>query len=528
MSGRDGIFLACDTLPENPWSRDRLPAIRAALAGRRHEIVDIYDFGSEEQAHRLHRARGRGFFDPARLESLNRSLVERALNSNCRIVIFGTVDNYAHFLLPATVRRLQEAGCLVVGILGDDEFNFPHNWPQVFLMDRTIAYVRAAVDAYNALRPGSCLHFPSSCHFDGTDFEALQVREEDKLHNVALFGSVFPARLRVVSALAAAGLPLDLFGGRGWSRIRPLARHYRGFVRSADFDLTVRRSRVVLALLEDHLTGDAHMNTKIWEAVRNGQFCIATQYPPLVDDYGLEEGRDIVVYDSLRDLVEKTRHYLAHPEERREIAERLFRKIRERFAYETLYAGLFDALEGIRGGDGACVGPEVVPTVTLLGEADPENAAGGFPVWRFPLRGRWRRAVAELWPERVRTSHVILARPGYRYDRCLHALAGAMDGERDVVRLRCGGAAGADSATLLWRADAFRRRVLRGGGLRALVSGAALVAFASAIPVDREAGPSARAWWDSGVETLVRAGRWARTRIEARHAGSRRVRWSRR
>ncbi len=127
MSGPPGILLACDTLPENPWARDRLPAIRAALAGRRHVITDIYDFGSLAEAHRLHRAKARGGFPACRLPELNRIFRDRVLASGCRIVVLGTADNFTHFLLPETLRELRAAGCYTVGILGDDEFTFDRN-----------------------------------------------------------------------------------------------------------------------------------------------------------------------------------------------------------------------------------------------------------------------------------------------------------------------------------------------------------------------------------------------------------------
>ena len=55
MSEDPGILLACDTLPENPWARDRLPAIRAALAatlksGDDATVVDLYDAARQIRA----------------------------------------------------------------------------------------------------------------------------------------------------------------------------------------------------------------------------------------------------------------------------------------------------------------------------------------------------------------------------------------------------------------------------------------------------------------------------------------------
>lgn len=475
MSGDPGILLACDTLPENPWSRDRLPAIRAALAGRRHEIIDIYDFGSVEDAHRIHRARARDCFADEELPRLNRSFRDRVLASNCRIVLLGTVDNFQNYLLPATIRDLRAAGCIVVGILGDDEFNFDRNWPYVFLFDRVVAYVKDVVDRYDALRPGACHYLPNSCWFPEPDFAVLQVPEEEKRHDVALFGSVFPARRRLVEQLVASQVSLSLFGGRGWLESPVLRPYYRGFVASETFDRTVRESRLVLALLEDHLTGSCHMNTKIWEAVRNGQMCIATRYGPLVRDYGLVENEDIVLYDSAQDLSSKIRHYLAHPGERRQIAQRLFEKVKARFNYFDLYRGLFDELvKTVCDRPPVVVPPAVPPSITLLGAPDPAHRSAGFPLWEFERSLGWRRRVKAEFHSRVRTSHVILASGSHTYDACLQTwLALGPNPSIPVQRLRSAGPLALGCDTLLWESATFEVIVLRGswcGRLRAMMA----------------------------------------------------------
>jgi hypothetical protein len=505
MSGEPGILLACDTLPENPWARDRLPAIRAALAGRRHEIVDIYDFGSVAAAHRLHRAQARGGFPARRIPDLNRRFRDRVLASGCRLAILGTADNFTHFLLPETLRELRAAGCFVVGILGDDEFTYDRNWPYVFLFDRVVAYVRPMVDRYNALRPGCCLYLPNSCHFPEPDFAALQVPEERKRHDVALFGSTFPARRRLVEELAARGVPLSLFGGRGWLASPRLQPYYRGYVASADFDRTVRESRIVLALLEDHLTGALHMNTKVWEAVRNGQMCVTSRYAPLVEDYSLVDGEDIVFYDTAADLATKLQHYLARPDERRRMAERLFRKIQTRFDYLDLYRTLFATLEQAAAGADELLSSVAGGGVTLLGAPAAADEAAGFPVWRFARRPGWRRRVAAEYRQRVTTSHVILAAGGYRYEPALSTWLRSGATVPGVGRLRAAGSETSGDETLIWQRDAFEAVVLRGSWWRRLRARAADVALPSVWTAVRPERDRLLAWLGAAAVRLHRA-----------------------
>lgn len=487
MNQAPGILLVCDTLPENPWARDRLPAIRLALAGQRHVITDIYDFGSGEEAHRLHRKNARGFFRDHQVVELNRRFRERVLASGCRIVVLGTVDNYARYLLPATIRELQAAGYFVVGIMGDDEFTFGRNWPYAFLFDRVVAYVQPMVSRYDALRAGCCLYLPNSCYFAERDFSALQVPEEGKRHDVALFGSVFPARLRLVERLADQGVPLSLFGGAGWLRSEKLRPYYRGFVASADFDRTVRESRLVLAPLEDHLSGAAHMNTKVWEAVRNGQMCVATRYAPLVENYGLVEGEDIVFYDSADDLAAKLLHLLARPAERRAIAERLFHKVQQRFDYGDLYRGLFSELIRAAQQPREVLPPVAAAAVTLLGAPADTAEAAGFPVWRFRRGFGWRRRVAAEFQARVRTDYVILTDGSYQFDPCLHAWLAHGPGEPGpgVWRLQTAGDNTPGSGTLLWASATFEAVVLHGSWWRRLQALAAAPGFPATRPAIR-------------------------------------------
>ena len=176
MSGDAEILLVCDTLPENPWSRDRLPAIRLALNGRKHCIRDVYEFRSVEHAHHLHRTKAAGFFRDEDLPELNQRFLDGVLASGCRILVLGTVDNYVQFLLPNTIMRIRAAGIFTVGILGDDEFTWERNRLWIFLFDRVVAYVKRLVDYYNVLRPGCCYYFPNSCYFAERDYRHAELQ----------------------------------------------------------------------------------------------------------------------------------------------------------------------------------------------------------------------------------------------------------------------------------------------------------------------------------------------------------------
>ncbi|HWA86499.1 MAG TPA: glycosyltransferase [Opitutus sp.] len=504
MNPRRGILLACDTLPGNPWDRDRLPAIRRALEGRAHCIRDIYEFDSASEAHALHRTKAVGFFTNEKLRDLNERFYRHVVASGCKIVVLATVDNYAQFLRPETIARLRAEGFFTVGILGDDEFTWRRNRLYVFLFDRVVAYVKRWADYYNSLRPGCCHCLPNSCFFTERDFSALQVPEAGKAHDVGLFGSVFPARRRVVEHLVDAGLKVSLFGGAGWRKIRKLRPFHRGFVASADFDATVRRCRIVLATLEDHLTGALHMNTKIWEAVRNGQMCIATRYAPLIEDYGLVEDEDIVLYDSAEDLVAKARHYLAHPAERRRIAENAFRKVSARFDYAEMYRVFFDWVEreAAESDRPAAALNAATPQITLAGKPASTDEAAQFPCLRISPKEIRARGARERLTAGIRTPYVIVTGGESSYSPFLHTLLAHFPDEVSggAVRLRSAGSGGTGVDTLLWEMNVFLRRYVDGSAIDRLYVLAAAEGFsgmplANTGPGAPPASPLARVMW---------------------------------
>lgn len=63
-----------------------------------------------------------------------------------------------------------------------------------------------------------------------------------------------------------------------------------------------------------------------------GGFLLSNYQPGLAEEF--EDGREMVLFESREDLLEKTAYYLEHEEERREIALRGWEKVQQRFTYE--------------------------------------------------------------------------------------------------------------------------------------------------------------------------------------------------
>ena len=88
IMNRKVLFL-CDTMPTNPWTRDRLPAIVSAAKGKNILIRDIYEFKSVKEAHYIHSIKGYSYFAKHNLIKINKLFLKKVLSHQCKILILG-------------------------------------------------------------------------------------------------------------------------------------------------------------------------------------------------------------------------------------------------------------------------------------------------------------------------------------------------------------------------------------------------------------------------------------------------------
>ena len=84
------------------------------------------------------------------------------------------------------------------------------------------------------------------------------------------------------------------------------------------------------------------VNCRLFEAAGCGAFQIADWKPGLAELF--EPEREIVTFRTRDELKEKVDYYLAHAEERREIADRAYRRAHREHTYEIRLRKMFDVL----------------------------------------------------------------------------------------------------------------------------------------------------------------------------------------
>lgn len=343
------ILFLCDMHEKRPWARDRLPGLTKASEAyaSRVYIRDIYDFFGPEVSDNLKEAPGRD----ARLlkPDINAAedyFLKEMSKYDIDVIVLATADNYREFITIDFIQKLKRKGLKLVGFLGDDEFNYPQYKYLAALFDNFVVYVQEFLEYYETLSNNKGFLLLNSCHLESSSENQPDSKAK---YDTVMIGGPIAHRVRVLRKLQAEGFSIAIYGPKTWLNYPDLAGKYRGFVATEEFDERLSEGRIILSMLEDHLTGNMHMNTKIWECARAGVFTIASRYEPLYSSYGFTERDDIVTYKDEDDLIQKFKFYLQHSEARNSIKNKFLEKVKSELDYEKLYLQLFNSFkEGLK------------------------------------------------------------------------------------------------------------------------------------------------------------------------------------
>lgn len=336
------FLIATNLHPQHYFMNQRYPGIVKALDEYETSFIDIFDFyGNPDKAQQLEdlcsdAGKLTSYFDKADLLEINEHFLNLILSYDWDILCLLTVSHYGQFILPETIRRLRQKGKLVVGFLGDDEYNFERHKFWLFLFDAVVAYTEKEVNRYKKWNPYTYL-LPVGAVVPDSTLAA------NKDIDVIFVGKPYGTRPDILDKLRRKGFNLVIYGSRKWASYLSLKDSYRGFLKSEDYWKELSRAKIVLALMEDY-EGKPHINGKVFEAAAVGAMSIATYYEPFKTTYGLTPGQEIVFYHDAEDLVAKLKYYLDHDNEREAIAARLKERILQEFTYDKLYASLFTQL----------------------------------------------------------------------------------------------------------------------------------------------------------------------------------------
>jgi glycosyltransferase involved in cell wall biosynthesis len=90
------------------------------------------------------------------------------------------------------------------------------------------------------------------------------------------------------------------------------------------------------------------VSNRLFQAMSAGAFLLHQHFDGMEELLGLRDGVNIAVWESLSDLENKIKYYLAHPDERRNIAEAGTRHIRSNHSFDNRVRELFEELAVVR------------------------------------------------------------------------------------------------------------------------------------------------------------------------------------
>lgn len=134
--------------------------------------------------------------------------------------------------------------------------------------------------------------------------------------DVAFVGGADADRLPVVRALVRAGLAVKLYGGY-WDRDPELRPHWRGFVFGREFRLAVCGAALNICLGRK-ANRDGHA-MRTFEVPAMGGGVLVEDTPEHREIFG-EDGKAVVYFNSMTQMLERARRLLNNPKERQRLA----------------------------------------------------------------------------------------------------------------------------------------------------------------------------------------------------------------
>ncbi len=123
--------------------------------------------------------------------------------------------------------------------------------------------------------------------------------------------------------------------------VSPLRGHYPGmYVADGEKAKAFNASKIVLNTM--HYAEIEGVNQRLFETTACGAFVITEWNPALPELF--EPEREVVTFRTRQELKEKVDYFLAHPEERQEIAERAYARAHREHTYEIRLTRMFTLL----------------------------------------------------------------------------------------------------------------------------------------------------------------------------------------
>jgi spore maturation protein CgeB len=301
---------------------------RSALEGMGHEVIP-FDFMAEQREH------GR--------RGMNRRLLGRAEEVEPEVSFFvlfeGEID-------PETIRGVSRAGGPTLNWFADDHWRFDrftrHYAPA---LDWSVTTDRDSLPRYTAIGYENVILSQWACNRYAYDKRGGELE-----FDVTFVGQAYGDRPATVERLHAEGFAVRCWGF-GWPDGRleqdEMVRVFGASRINLNLSSAYSPPRALPMRLLDRMRGrqpvrKSQIKGRTFEVPGSGGFLL-TDHVPYLEDY-LEPDREIGVFESTDDLVERVGWWLDHEQERAAAAEAGYRRVRAEHTYDRRFARIFEAM----------------------------------------------------------------------------------------------------------------------------------------------------------------------------------------
>ncbi|MDP1849440.1 MAG: glycosyltransferase [Solirubrobacteraceae bacterium] len=298
---------------------------RSALDGMGHDVT-AFDFVAREQA-----------------------VGRKAMNAELRDLADELAPDVAFFFLfkdEIAPRTIESVRAPTVNWFADDHWRFDdftrHFAPS---FDWSVTTDAESLPKYRALGYDHAILSQWACNRYAYD------RVTDELaHEVTFIGQPHGGREKIVASLQEAGFPVECWG-YGWPNGRVGHDEMVRIFASSAINLNLSNSSTMPWTLRMRV-GAVVRGRRPWSPKRRSQIkgrtfevpgsggFLLTEHVPHLEDY-FDIDREIATFHSERDLTEKVRYWLEHPDERAAVADAGYRRVRAEHTYDHRFAAIF-------------------------------------------------------------------------------------------------------------------------------------------------------------------------------------------
>jgi len=163
----------------------------------------------------------------------------------------------------------------------------------------------------------------------------------EKKYDVTFTGGPHSNRYEVLKFLKDSGVNLRIFGG-GWNKYPDMKDIWGGYLSAQDVVKTINESKIILSFLMGSTMSGYQIKGRLFEVPCAGGFQLCDDYEEVYKYY--KKDKEISVFSSREDLLEKINYYLCNEQEREGIAHEAYLRTMKQHTWPIRFKKLFEEI----------------------------------------------------------------------------------------------------------------------------------------------------------------------------------------